>query len=104
MLPAHLRVPGASWLRRLECLGGRNCTTPWGCSSRARGATLNEGRLLTCRAAHGDNAAAGRAEQGQQPLRELQGAKEVHLHAGTELGQWGELSVSDGVIEPSVVH
>lgn len=48
VLPAHSRVPGASWLRRLERLGVGNCTTPWGCSSHAwaegaRGATLEGG-------------------------------------------------------------
>lgn len=30
-----LDLPGDSWLRKLERLEVGNCTTPWGCSSRA---------------------------------------------------------------------
>lgn len=60
--------------------------------------------MLTRRAADGDDAAAGGAEQGQQPLGELQRAEEVHLHAGAEVAQRRELRVRDDVVEAGVVH
>lgn len=60
--------------------------------------------LLTCWAADGDDAATSGAQEGQQPLGELQRAEEVHLHAGTEVAQWRELSVGNDVVETGVVH
>lgn len=60
--------------------------------------------MLTRGAAHGDDAAAGGAEQGQQPLGELQRTEEVHLHAGAKLAQRRELGVGDGIVEAGVVH
>lgn len=89
---------------------GGSHAAPWGCPTRTQAGGARDlaghakGRLLTCGAAHGDNAAAGGAEQGQQPLGELQRTEEVHLHAGAKLAQRRELGIGNGVIEAGVVH